>query len=192
MNITEAKARRAAGKTIRQFEAQVAHKRDRLNTLVFKDYLDPIGRLDVTDISLTIIDHRSVGSGCWLVTVTAVVELSRFRYDEHLTDADVERVARTAFDAGRTYLVEEDFAAAVTETPAPDLAELRREIESVLNFIASDYSSFEVSVVIGALHEDVAALDFNIGPGADPEDFQFAPRAQERLDELHLGNFAAV
>lgn len=183
MNITEAKARRAAGKTIRQFEQQVAHKRDRLNALVFEDFDDPIGRVDVTDVTFA-IESLSVGALWSVARVTAVVELSRFRYDEHLTDADVERVARTAFDAGRTYLVEDDFEAAVTATSEFDLTELSRTIEAVLNFISFGYVSFEVRVVVDALHEDVTALGFNIA-SANPEGFTFAPRAQARLDELH-------
>lgn len=184
MNFTEVKARRAAGKTIRQFEAQVAHKRDRLNALVFSDFDDPIGRVDVTDVALS-IDSLSVGAPWSVAEVTAVVELSRFRYDEHLTDADVESVARTAFDAGRAYLVEQDFEAAVTATPELDLTKLSRAIEDVLNFISSGYVNFEVNAVVGALYEDVAALGFNIA-SANPEDFTFASGAQNRLDELHL------
>lgn len=184
MNIIEAKARRAAGKAVRKFEAQVAHRRDELGSLIFEGYSDPFGRVDVTDVTLS-VDGIDVSNPWSLVSVTAVVELSRTRHDEHLTDDDLERVAQTAFGAGRTYLVEEDFAAAVTATPAPDLTELVSDILTVLNFTAPAQVDFKAQVVIGDLREDVAALGFNIA-SANPEDFTLATRAQARLDELHL------
>ena len=192
MNIIEAKARRAAGKAVRKFEAQVAHRRDALGSLIFEGYSDPFGRVDVTDVTLS-VDGIDVSNPWSLVSVTAVVELSRTRHDEHLTDDDLERVARAAFDSGRTYLVEEDFAAAVTATPAPDLSALTDDIETVLNFMAPARVDFKVKVVIGALHEDVAALGFNVFYVFDAfnivspntaEDFGFAARAEDRLYEL--------
>jgi hypothetical protein len=191
MNFTEAKARRAAGKSIRQFQAQVAHKQERLNALAFEGYDDAVGQLDVTDVKLTFND-LALDPIYTQVHVTAAVELTRTRYDEHLTDDDAERVARAAFDDGRSHLIHSDFDAAVTVTPVPDLSAVATDIETVLNFTAAIRLHFHVRVVMAELHEDVAALGFNIGPTTDPDDFQFVSRAQVRLNELHQVTPAAA
>ncbi len=61
MNLIECQGSSSAGKTIRQFEQQVARKRDWLDALVFADFDNPTGRVDVTDVTLA-IDSLSVGA----------------------------------------------------------------------------------------------------------------------------------
>lgn len=181
MDINEAKTRRAAGKAIRAFEKQVADKRDR-KLVILDTHADPVGHIDATDIALR-LDATEMTSPFPTVYITATIEATRTRYDEHLTDADVERVARAAYAEGRTELNEFDFGAAVTATPTPVLDELARDIKTILAWSTSELD-FHVHVVIGEWTEDVAALGFTVESDF-PEDYLFASRAQARLDQLH-------
>lgn len=181
MDITEAKTRRAAGKAIRAFEKQVAEKRDRA-FIILDTGADPVGRIDATDITLR-LDATEMTPVFPTVYVTATIEATRSRHDEHLADEDVDRVARAAYADGRTELVERDFLAAVTTTPTPVLDELTRDIKTILGWTTPELD-FHVHVVVGEWTEDVAALGFNTWTDY-PEDFLFASRAQARLDQLH-------